>query len=281
MDNRSKRIAAFSDIGNAESLISYLESGDRRSNIHSLHHYTSIDVAVKIIREQFWHLGKAQYMNDTLEYDSGDSFQWEQLFFSSFMGEDKESIAMWSMYGQPWEKGVKISIPKSSVTQWLKDVSVVYEISLNDFKPSGRTQSIDKNTLKVVAVAYSNCHDTEDEEEQVLRWSTVENRELNINPKNFDVLTGYIKNKAWAYEKEFRIMLRQEEGHSLNRAAIEVPDYLIDALKITPSPLFEGDFTKILYETIQREVHITNSLFLNKLNIRSVCSKCEYKLAAN
>ena len=43
-------------------------------------------------------------MNDNLEYKNGDPHRLRNLFFSCFMCEDKESIGMWSMYAQPWEK---------------------------------------------------------------------------------------------------------------------------------------------------------------------------------
>ena len=49
-------------------------------------------------------------MNDRLEYKTGrslDPTRWNNLFFSSFMCEDKENIGMWSMYSQPLGEGRK------------------------------------------------------------------------------------------------------------------------------------------------------------------------------
>ena len=277
LEDKEKKNLAFAELANPEAIIEYLQSGDRRDNIGFLHHYTSVGVAMKIIRHRLWHLGKAQYMNDELEYDTGDASLWERLFFASFMGEDKESIAMWSMYGQPWEKGVKLSIPKKSLQKWMKDTQTVHEISLNDYLPTGRAETVEKSALRVSAVAYSNCQDLGDENEEILRWSTAVNKKMRINPANIGGLTGYVKNKAWAYEKEFRIMLAQDSCHGYQRAAIEVPDYVMDSMGITPGPLFEGDCRQILAEALPTGLQITDSLFKNKLNIRSICSKCEYK----
>ena len=90
---------AFADIENSESLIKYLQSARRRDNIKKLYHYTTLDVAIKIINDKQWHLRSPKNMNDLLELKSGSPERWKNKLFSSLMGEDKESIAMWSMYG--------------------------------------------------------------------------------------------------------------------------------------------------------------------------------------
>lgn len=106
----------FQDIETPEELKCYLDDSMRRlDNTPYLHHYTNVSRVVDMIRSGTWHLGNAEGMNDNLEYKNGDATRWRNLFFSCFMCEDKESIGMWSMYAQPWEKGVKISIPKVAV----------------------------------------------------------------------------------------------------------------------------------------------------------------------
>ena len=106
----------FQDIETPEELKRYLDDSMRRlDNTPYLHHYTNVSRVVDMIRSGTWHLGNAEGMNDNLEYKNGDAPRWRNLFFSCFMCEDKESIGMWSMYAQPWEKGVKISIPKVAV----------------------------------------------------------------------------------------------------------------------------------------------------------------------
>jgi len=266
---------AFADIENSESLITYLQSARRRNNIKKLHHYTTLDVAIKIIKDKQWHLCAPKNMNDLLEFNSGSPERWKNKLFSSLMGEDKESIAMWSMYGQPWERGVKISIPKEEMIRWLKSAKTLNEISVDNYRPTGHAIDIYPGSLKAIAIAYSNCHDTEDEGQQVLQWSNVTNVKYSIIDQNFGELTGYIKNKAWTYEKEQRIMFDQENEYE--RGSIEVPDYVIDSLTLTPSPLFEGDFSREIHKEIKRTLNIENSLFSQKLNIRTICAGCDLK----
>lgn len=279
MDKEVKKARnPFSDIETTESLISYLENSGRRTNINYLHHYTTLEVAVKIIHNEQWHICSAEQMNDMLEYESGDKKKWERKLFSSLMGEDKESIAMWGMYGQPWEKGVKISIPTKEVYKWLSNATTLNEISLEDYQPTGHSIEIEKGSLKAIAVAYSNFHDTMDDGEQVLRWSNQFNKKYNISASSLGELTGYIKNKAWAYEKEHRIMLDQES--TFKRGSINVPEDVINSIILTPSPLFEGDFQNELTKTIKREIKIEQSIFFEKLHIRTICGQCDYKKAS-
>jgi len=269
-----KKIGSFSDIGTTEKLITYLESSSRRDNVKFLHHYTTLDVVVKAIRNKSWHICSAENMNDLLEFNSGDLLRWRNILFSSFMGESDESIAMWSMYGQPWRRGVKISIPTKLVHNWLKNTKCLNEISVKDYSPTGNTIKIEKGALKMIAVSYSNFQDVESENAQVLSWSNQNNRKYRINSGNIGELTGYVKNKAWDYEKEHRMMLAQDDV--FERGSIDIPDDVIEGLILTHSPLFEGNFLDELSKAVELEVNVKESLFFNKLNIRTNCERCAF-----
>lgn len=135
-----KREENFSKIRETEDLIAYLDNTTRRlENRNNLYHYTSLDRVVKIFESRKWHLGNADCMNDRLEYINGDPLLWKNIFFASFMTDVKENIGMWSMYGQPWERGVMLTIPKKTVLKWIKSIDVIHEISCVDYQPTGRT----------------------------------------------------------------------------------------------------------------------------------------------
>lgn len=59
--------------------------------------------------------------------------------------------------------------------------------------------------------------------------------------------------------------------------AISMPDYVIDSLIITPSPLFEGDIVKRIEDEVVRAVKTDKSKFVGKLSIRSACDSCSIK----
>lgn len=268
----------FKDISNPRDLIRYLCDDTRRlSNSGYVYHYTTLSSAIKIIKSESWHLANAANMNDILEYQNGDKARWPNIFFCSFMTEDKESIGMWSMYAQPWEKGVKIAIPSTVARRWIRGITELKEISLSNYKPTGKAVSIDADQLSLASVVYSNTDSlTKKDYLQKLCWSNVVNTKL-INAAHMHELTGYVKDMAWSYEKEIRIRVEFNNIQKFQRVSIGLPDEVIKSMTITASPLFEGNLVDKLWEETQRQLKIDSSLFKGRLNIKTICQSCELK----
>lgn len=282
-NNKKSKISKFSDIQTAEQLALYLDDAPNRlKNNRFLYHYTTVSNVINILRSQTWHLGNASGMNDRLEYKNGqsvDPIRWNNLFFSSFMREDKENIGMWSMYSQPWEKGVKIAIPKKTVLDWVKETKELLEISPTDLQPTGNKIMVDGHnvSLKLSAVAYSNADSLEGNEEEKIIWSTAINRNIK-HPFLLPELIGYIKNTAWAYEKEVRIKAEFINSSGIQRMAIPLTDKVINEMIITAGPLFEGTLKDVLLkESVYQFKQTEQSIFTGRLNIKSPCQECELK----
>ena len=281
-DRNSEVPTNFSDIYSAEELKLYLDDmASRLKNSPYLYHYTTISNVIKMIQGKTWHLGNAAGMNDKLEYKNGDSRHWRNLFFSCFMGEDKESIGMWSMYAQPWEKGVKIALPKEVIRKWIRETKEILEISTANYQPTGRAITIGENgaCLKLSSVAYCNADSLQETKaREKIMWSNATNTNIK-NAVRIPELTGYIKDMAWSYEKEIRIKAEFENIGNIKRIAIPLIDEVIDAMTITASPLFEGDLHTELEREIARKIKTGESIFTNRLNIKTICQGCEYKLS--
>lgn len=267
----------FANITDVEDLTSYLDdSVSRLKNSLFLHHYTTVDNFVKMIKSNSLHLANAKNMNDNLEYKNGDEDRWKNIFFSSFMAEEKESIGMWSMYGQPWEKGVKVSIPSKVIREWIrvtKQLNVV-----ENYINTNKLINLDTGSLKLSSIAYSNAESLNIKGEEKLQWSTV----TNINVANHTKeLTGYIKDMAWSYEKEVRIKAEISNVTNIERVSIPLTDNVINAMIITPSPLFKGDLIKEIKKEIEISFQSEPSLFKNRLNIKTICSDCKLKQYQN
>lgn len=274
---------SFANISTSDKLIKYLEDTDRRlRNSGYLYHYTTLRTVVSMINNNSWHLASAANMNDKLEYDNGNEKKWNNLFFSCFMTEEKESIGMWSMYAQPWEAGVKIAIPKEVVRHWINETKEVQEISVEDYRKTGQTIKIDPNnaTLKISAVAYSNVDSLEAKSNQEkLIWSTATNTIIK-NATHLEALTGYVKDMAWSYEKETRIKAEFANNNGFKRVAIELTDEVIDSMIITASPLFKGNLQQKLKDEIDRQLRTEESMFSGRLNIRTICQDCSLNTTA-
>ena len=266
----------FEDITLGTDLIAYLDdASERLKNRDYLYHYTRLDRVVSIYEKRKWHLGRASCMNDRLEYMNGDLNRWKNIFFTCFMTDVKENIGMWSMYAQPWEDGVLITIPKKVVIDWIKSTKKIHEISCNDFKPTGKVFNIDSdNRVFLSSVAYSNCDNPDGKEK--LTWSTATNTNIE-NATHIAELTGYVKDSAWDYEREIRIKAVLQDGHNCSRVAIDIPDEVLNAITVVAGPLFRGTIEERLQDEIKRRAAIDRSLFYEKLNIVNICSTCQYR----
>lgn len=278
-EKKQRNCLSFDTIANSTDLIKYLDESYRLRNSAYLYQYTSISALVNMLRSQTMHLSNAKYMNDQLEYQNGDPEIWKNLFFSCFMMEEDESIGMWSMYAQPWRDGVKISIQKDILRRWVKETKELIEISQITKQPTGRVISdTDAFRIWLSAVAYSNYDGLSlKEDAEILRCGTQENKILRNVPHQPE-LTGYIKDMAWAYEKEVRVKTQFDNSVGFERVAIKMPDYVVESMVITPSPLFEGDLMDRLEKEIRHQMRTSASKFVGKLNIRSACDSCSIKL---
>lgn len=275
--NGSNGKVPFSEIDSAESLIKYLDNGSRLSKVEYFYHYTTITKAVSIFKSKMWWLGSAKNMNDELEYNNGDSKRWASLFFASFMGEEKESMGMWSMYGQPWQKGVKIEVPKERIRALIKETK---EISLINKSNPNKKISValndDSNRIWISRVAYSNQDNKEAITPEILFCGTKTNQRL-CDVAHQSELTGYIKDSAWSYEKEFRLKAQIQNTGGFDTVAIRLTDEFLDSIRIISSPLFEGDLKKELGKEIERQFNTGESYFTGKMKYNTVCDECDYK----
>ena len=237
----------FSDITTEKDLILYLNNANERmKNKKYIYHYTTINRCIEIFRSKLWYLAQARCMNDRLEYINGDKSKWENLFFASFMSDADESIGMWSMYAQPW-------------------------------KPTGRIIACnDNNKIFLSSVVYSNC-DSKNIDEEYISCGTVKNHNFP-NASHNSLLTGYVKDTAWDYEKEIRIKAEIDNTDNFSKVAIDIPDSVFNEIIITASPLFEGDLQSRLKKEINKQFSVDQSIFTDMFKIERICDGCQNRI---
>ena len=271
-------VTDFSKISTPEQLIEYLSSGKRIGTGKSVYHYTHIGAVLSIIKKGYWIIKSPKGMNDTLEYQSWDVENWKNVFFASFMLEQKESIGMWSMYAQPWEKGVKIAIDGVAFKKWIRGIKEVYMADPDTYEVDPEPVPISESTkIHHTAIAYADFENID--QAGILRYSNKNNAILN-HTFGMPILCGYIKNDAWIYEREIRLRVDVDKKLPCKAVAIKLTDDLINAITIVKGPRFEGE----LISTIQKEldadkassIDIDKSLFFGKLKTIS-CDFCKRK----
>ncbi|XME01961.1 DUF2971 domain-containing protein [Lachnospiraceae bacterium C1.1] len=265
----------FDKIDNPIKLIQFLTDKNKIIRIPDkfVSHYTSFNNLKNILSSKKWYVGNPQKMNDGLEYKA-NAMDFKNLFFASFSLETGENIAMWSMYGQPWENGVKISIPKKIFLKWKDQISKIYSVNseTNSIKPG---IEIATNNFKssICRVAYFDRDDDDNVKQLTCGHST------NLIFKDIDSkkLAGYIKESAWGYEKEIRLRIDISPNISCDKVAVDIPEEIIKNIIVTTGPRFSGEINKKIIPDV---LDIRSSIYKGKLNY-VYCDSCKYKNAQN
>lgn len=90
-------------------------------------------------------------MNDKKELSNFPRTNWRKMFYSCFIADSTESIAMWSLYSRPWSDGISIRIDKDTFLDWIYKVEKVYTLNHD-----GNYQEVDGGRISIVRVAYTN-----------------------------------------------------------------------------------------------------------------------------
>jgi|GEM_PF-822787 len=284
----SKPISNLSEVSTIDELISYLENRVRNiDKTTMLHQYTTIGAAKAIISRSEFYIGSPENMNDILEYNHFSREKWQNIFFSCFMENDNESIAMWSQYAQPWSQGVRLSIPIIYLKAWLKDLKTIYPA---DPKTKDRTNDYSAIALhrfkkSLHMVAYTNEDDLK---------SYYGPAEINVgkaSQKNItglydnDSMCGYVKNSAWSYEKEIRFRFEIDKRLCISNNAVKgiiipISDEVLKSIEIMKGPRMEtssGEWTSLI--EIMNEKGLKpprESIFAGKLQ-NMACDRCKLK----
>lgn len=265
-------VGNFADIKNADGLIPYLSHVTGRiDNKDVLCHYTNLDAAISIINNKCWYLNSPKKMNDGIELSQMENGNTD-IFFSSFMIEKRESIAMWSMYAQPWKDGVIISIPANKFKEWVKTVHSVYPANSDTKQPDDNMDPLHLNNaqISITRVAYYK----QNENGRVTEISCGKAKNTHIKSIDLPQLAGYVKSDAWSYEKEVRLRVDMEKGHGYDGVCIKIPEDVIDSITITKGPCFEGNLEERLKAKIKKKITQSTSLFYNELK-QIPCHKCK------
>ena len=135
----------------------------------------------------------------------------------------------------------------------------------------------DPFTIWISAVAYSDCDGIKGQSKiEQLRCGGQTNQRI-VNAPHISELTGYIKDMAWSYEKEVRIKIQFDNKMGFKRIAIPMPDYVIESMTITPSPLFEGSVETKIGMEVRKQINMDKSKFSGKLSIKTACDSCSIK----
>ncbi len=265
------KITRFNEIENPIEMVRYLTSKKKINELSEKYvsHYTNYEVAKKIIDGKMFQLSNPANMNDGLEFSS-PKMDCSKLYFASFSIEDSENIGMWSMYGQPWEDGIKISIPKKIFVSWAEKIQRVFYVDSETHNViTNSPLSKDRFKASISRVAYVEWDDSG----HVVQIRCGDNAH-NDRIKSVDspMFTGLIKDIAWSYEKEVRLRVDLSSAIPEKKVAIIIPDDIMKRIVITTGPRFRN-YSKT--KEFGNVPDVRTSIFTGKLNY-VYCDKCRY-----
>ena len=270
----------FKELDSLDSVKAFL---DLRAKKHSnYYHYTTINALQSMLQSKKLHLSQGKTMNDLLEIKKIASETWDRLYVASFSFSTNESAALWHIYGNPLNQAICIRFSPSAIRNVLAQLK-----ASGQCQAVNTTQTYNIDYAKNVDVAYIQNNQTS------LRWNRATLSESSchdlpsINTKS--ELVGYIKNIAWEYEQETRILVELKR----NSREDKFPDKIqIDAealwsgVKILCGPCldykkFEDEMQKF-YESnpsairlkLEYGKNLADSILLNRVYFKTKCEHC-------
>ena len=252
------------EIKEPSELIKHLADYTQRlKGIKRVCHYTKLSSISSILKNGYWYLGNPKKMNDLFEYKKYKEVYLKQhIFFACFMAEQGESVAMWSMYAQPWEDGVRVSIPIDSFKEWISGIKEVFPV---DPKTGTVINSspipVSNAPVSVVRVAYADISTTD----AYIKCADKDNYLIG-NPYVYSDLAGYIKDTAWEYEREIRLRVDWPFENSFDYLAVKIPESVLMRIEICKGPRYSGkEILTSLPKHYKSMVDISTSKFSEKI----------------
>lgn len=266
----NRKVNRFDEISTPLEMVNFLTDKNKINALSEeyISHYTSFDKAIKIIKSKKLYLGNPSNMNDGLEFSS-PKMDSSKIYFASFSIESSENMGMWSMYGQPWHDGVRISIPKKTFMSWVDKIKRVYHVNQISYEVDGNNfVSDDAFKASISRVAYVEWNT----DGNILQIRCGENaKNTRLIDVDSQILVGLIKDIAWSYEKEIRVRVDLGIESSDKNIAIDIPDEIIRSIVITTGPRFNTDISTTDFSEI---MCIRKSIFAGKLNY-VYCDSCK------
>lgn len=262
------------EITDIENTIQFLES--KGVNHKNYYHYTTWDSVEKIINGKSFLLtrGNSMRINDQHEaIMKGAYTEWNKTYIASFSFGSSENMAMWGLYGLPWEDAVRIAIPKEQMILWLNSLKNIKiwekgiskeEVTTFDAKLNDVLYVNGKKGDNFFNLSHRDDHFTVRNQDKFYRFDE--------DPR----MTGYVKNYAWSYEKEVRLKIKLPYDYYSEKIQVDIPEETINSMTITTGPNFRISGNQLLSK-LRAENRVFSSGFENLVKYRSICEICKHE----
>lgn len=217
--NYSCNQSIFPILNSNEDMIAFLKRVSHEHN--TFFHHTTVDGLAYILKTERWKFSSARKTNDLHEFTlKGNPNEWKYIYSCSLSHGDGDNIGMWKMYGDK-RYSVCLKLSRHLIEKWIQFLNERKEYYCNLKGFARLVPRFQEASLHDIAYVhgYQSPHDS------IVCWGNIinpirwkENISSEVN------LTGYIKNSAWEYEKETRIMINLPKINDMNNPLPDTPD---------------------------------------------------------
>ncbi|MBR6569379.1 MAG: hypothetical protein IKK75_02895 [Clostridia bacterium] len=265
-------VGSLRDVTTVEELIAFLQAKGR--NHQAYYHYTTWDSLEKIMGNSSFLLtrGNSTSINDQHEaLMKGSRREWNRTYIGSFSFGTAENMAMWALYGLPWEDAVRLEIPRAAMNEWVGSIGGVYLWGTDDELPC-------EAEVQLADIVYAHGRAQDDKLQLTHRdktiWALPDTGLAEVDSRR--AMTGYIKNYAWHYENEVRLIIRLPHDEGVEKVKVPVPQKVLDQVRVITGPSFQHKGSA-LYRRLQQEGRLWESDFRHLVKYRPLCSLCSHE----
>lgn len=224
-------------------------------------YYTSVSTMDKILKsEQIW-LNSLEKMNDLNEAQLHKEVK-SDVFALCFCNTRSEKIPMWYLYSGICGKGVRMGLTPANMLSFIRSIDRIYPIDEED-NVSDKPIFIGKD----FSINYGWIFYRKDDGSIKFKGNWYNDEDI----KAFEKDNYFIKDYPWEYEKEFRIIFKNNTGKHIDRIAINITPIVIKKLKLSFAPEVELTEDVVSLEGFQKYqiLNIPRSSLSIKMNLIS------------
>lgn len=206
----SKSGDEYKELGSLDEVREFLT---RRGTSHSngYYHYTNLSAWRGMLRSRNIHLSLGRMMNDLAEPTKGDTEKWKRTYVASFAFGKLENVAMWGIYGNPFAEAVRIRFGRKDVLSDVRKVEThqakIFSVTKAENQKFAYTDLLDE----ICDAAEISLHDIGYWTGRSLYWDGNKKSgrrcpDIGEAPRRRN-MTGFVKNVAWQYERETRLVI--------------------------------------------------------------------------
>ena len=224
----------------------------------SIHHYTSYESLVSILKHKTFRLTRLDLLNDKAEERLANCHDNELRYNLSFSNTYNESVAMWAIYGGRSSMKLRLSLSRKKLIESFNnnfyfDHEKLNIIPYGSFDMSKNAGQFVKKQFSLYDVVYLNKKNNQ------LRYSSKTLKGIVVDERVIERFKGFIKYSAWEFESEARISVLINRNMNFVQKINEpqyiyggISDDLLKSFKITFNPWIAKEMKDEIKDSLNR-----------------------------